>query len=241
MKIKNGSYAHDNSIFPLMLKWKYCKLNEFVKHLSENNRCFVTSEEKVKMNPSIGSLLPSTKLPRTEKRQWERGHQKGLWLGDRWGGFDFKGFQSCSGLVLALTSLFQWFKQSAWSASALTRSLPLLLRTKGLNNATFSQSAATFQWPFLLCFSTFPLFFRSFLAFVFISLLVLHPVPSGAKVKEAGILSPFPFVKRCVLGISMATHIRGRVNPAFSLCGFGIFLCVDSEWCRTFVTQSCNN
>lgn len=70
--------------------------------------------------------------------------------------FDFKGFQSRSGLVLALSSLFQWFKQSTWSASALTRSLPLLLRTKGPNNATFSQSAAMCQWPFLLRFSTFP-------------------------------------------------------------------------------------
>lgn len=69
-----------------MSKWKYWKLNEFNEHLSENNRCFVTSKKKVQMNPPTGSFLPQ-KLPRTKKRQWERGHQKGLWFCDRWGGF----------------------------------------------------------------------------------------------------------------------------------------------------------
>lgn len=178
------------------------------------------------------------KLPRAEKRQWERGNQKGFWFSDRWGVFlfYFKGFQSHTGCVLALSSLFQWFKQSTWSASALTRRLPLLLRTKGPNNATFCVSMAISP-PFL---NVFPVFL--FLSGIrFIGRLVLHPVPSGAQVKEVGILSLFPFVKGCVLGISMATHIRGHVNPAFWLCGFGIFLCVDSEWCGTFVTQSCNN
>lgn len=76
-----------------------------------------------------------------------------------------------------------------------------------------------------MTFPNFPLF-PSFLAFIFISGLVLCPLPNGPKVKEVGILSLFSFMKRCMLGISMATH---TLPPP--LCDFGVFLCAWSDWC----------
>lgn len=65
---------------------------------------------------------------------------------------------------------------------------PCCCKQKDLNNATFSQSGATCQWLFFPILHIFPLF-PSFLAVIFIGSLVLYPVPSGAQVKEAGILS----------------------------------------------------
>lgn len=109
---------------------------------------------------------------------------------------------------------------------------PCWFKQKDPNNATLSQSGTTCQWLFFPILYIFPLF-PSFLAFIFICRLVLYPVPSGPKQKKLGFFSPFSFVKRCVLRISMDTHIRGRVNPAFRLCGFDIFHCVGSEWCGT--------
>lgn len=190
------------------------------------------------MNPSTGSFLPSTKASQDWKETVGKGTPKRLLI--QW---SMRWFYLTSKASRAVRAEF-WLSLRSFSSSseardpprALTRRLPLLLRTKVPNNATFYVSMAISP-PFLNVFSVF-----LFLSGIrFIGRLVLHPVPSGVRVKEAGILSLFPFVKCCVLGISMATHIRGHVNPAFWLCGFGIFLCVDSEWCGTFVTQSCNN
>lgn len=233
-----GFHLAENTTFSLVLKWKGCKLSEVTAHLNGSNCHFCTKRGEGWNEPSNRFILAIDKSFPGLKRDSGKGDTEKAFdsVIDEVVLFDFKGVQSRTAWILALSSLFQWFKRSTWSASALTRRLPLLLRTKAPNNATFYVSMAISP-PFFNVFSVFLLLS----GIRFIGRLVLHPVPSGARVKEAGILSLFPFVKRCVLGISMATHIRGHVNPAFWLCGFGIFLCVDSEWCGTFVTQSCNN
>lgn len=99
---------------------------------------------------------------------------------------------------------------------------PCCSKQKDPNNATFSQSGAKCQWLFFpILYISPPL--PSFLAFIFISRLVLYPVPSRPKQKKLGFFPPF--VMKCVPGITMGTHIRGHVNPVFRLCGFGVLLC----------------
>lgn len=54
------------------------------------------------------------KLPKSEKREREKGEEKKAFESviDEVALFDFKDSESRSGLVLALLSLFQWLKRS---------------------------------------------------------------------------------------------------------------------------------
>lgn len=115
---------------------------------------------------------------------------------------------------------------------------PRCCRQKDPNNATFSRSGATCQWLFCL-FSAFPPFSLPFWhSFLLASLFcVLYPWFPCKRSWDS--FPPIPFVKRCVLGISMVTYNRGHVNGAFWLRGLGVFfLCPGSEWMWVFETQS---
>lgn len=83
MKIEIGFNICENSSFYLVLKWKYCKLSKVTAHLFESKCSFCT-----KWGEQV-HFCHRQKLPRVEKRQWEKGHQKGFWFSDRWGGFFF--------------------------------------------------------------------------------------------------------------------------------------------------------
>ena len=147
--------------------------------------------------------------------------------------FNFKDFQTRSGRVLAVSLLFQWLKRSTWCASVLAGSLPLLLWTKQSKQCYFLsvwRNVSVAVSPHSPHFPPFPFLFG--IHFYWPPCFVPCAQRSSSK-RSWDSFPPFPFVKRCVLGISMATHIRGRVNPAFPLCGFGIFLCCWSEWCGT--------
>lgn len=169
-----------------------------------------------------------------KEREGEKRRKKGLWISDRWGGFIWlqrllESFRPSFGTLFCS---FSSLSEARDVPQSLLEAYPCCYKHKDPNNATLSQSGATCQWLFFPILYIFPLF-PSFLAFIFIGRLVLYPMPSGPVQKKLGFFFPFSFVKRCVLGISMDTHIRGRVNPAFRLCSFGIFLCVGSEWCGT--------
>lgn len=61
--------------------------------------------------------------------------------------------------------------------------------------------------------------------------------------KKLGSFAPFLFVERCVLGISMATHIGGHANPAFRLCGFWhhVFVLLLSDVERLWLNHATTN
>lgn len=125
-----------------------------------------------------GSFVQITKPPQ-QKREWRR-RIKGLWIGDRWGGFlwlqrRWEPFQLSFGPLFC--SLGGWGEARDLPQSSL-EAYPCCCKQKHPNNATFSQSGATCQWLFFPHFQLFPLF-PSFLAFIFIGRLVLYPEPSG--------------------------------------------------------------
>lgn len=76
---------------------------------------------------------------------------------------------------------------------------------------------------YFLLFATFYAFSKSFGIPSLLVGLFCTKYPVIIELKNPGFFHSLSFVRMCVLGMSIASHIRGRVNSAFQPSGFGMF------------------
>lgn len=103
-----------------------------------------------------------------------------------------------------------------------------------------NMSMAIFFPPILRIFPSFPRPLQH--SFLLVALFCTQR-PVVFMWKKLGSFAPFVFVERCVLGISMATHIGGHANPAFRLCGFWhhVFVLLLSDVERLWLNHATTN
>lgn len=182
------------------------------------------SEGSKRRSPITGSFVQSTKASRDWKdRKSESTREKGLWFGDRWGVF------------IGLQRLHEAFSRSFGSLVALSvvEAKHVMCLSSSLNPSPAVSNKRSKQFYFLQVWpnmsmaiffphsSHFTLFPRPSPQHSFLLVdLFCTQWPAVFMWKKLGSFAPFLFVEQCVLGISMATHIRGHANPAFRLCGF---------------------
>lgn len=198
-------------------------------------------------SPITGSFVQSTKASRDWKdRKSESTREKGLWFGDRWGVFIWlqrlhEAFGLSFGSLVALSvveakhvmCLGSYLNPSPAVSNKRSKQLYFL-------QVWPNMSMAIFFPPILRISPSFPRPLQH--SFLLVALLCTQR-PVVFMWKKLGSFAPFLFVERCVLGISMATHIGGHANPAFRLCGFWhhVFVLLLSDVERLWLNHATTN